>query len=181
MKTNKWLFIVISFLMFSAGQYGAAQGSKTKQSRKETRKVKRLNDYNEVKELIETKDFVFNAQRAFPTGMRSIDLTTNTGSISVKNDSVNADLPYFGRSYVSNYSGDAGINFEGRLKKENIEVNDKKLRLIYSFTVTDSQDQYDVSITATSPENVSVSVISRNKASISYSGELVRVGEEKNK
>ena len=166
--------------MFSAGQYGAAQGSKDKQSRKETRKEKRLNDYNKVKELIESKDFVFNARRAFPTGMRSIDLTTNRGTITVKNDTVTADLPYFGRSYVGNYSGEAGIKFEGKIKKESVEPNDKKLKLTYSFTVIDSQDQYDVSIVVTSSESASVSIITRNKASISYSGELEKAGEKGN-
>jgi hypothetical protein len=143
-----------------------------KDDRKHVRKEKRLKNYEKVKEIIESRNFIFNAERAFPTGMRSIDLISNPGTIAVKNDSVTADLPFFGRSYSSNYSGDAGMKFEGKIEDEKIETNDKKYKVTYSFSVSDSNDSYDVSIVVSSPESASVNINSRNKASISYSGEL---------
>ena len=178
MKTNKLLVALISLFFISAGSYGYAQNEK-KHNRKHARKEMRLNNYEKVKEIIESRNFIFNAERAFPTGMRSLDLISNPGTLVVKNDSAKADLPFFGRSYSSNYSGDAGIKFEGKIKNEKIETNDKKYKVTYSFSVSDSNDSYDVSIVLSSPESASVNINSRNKASISYSGELKVKKEDK--
>src|SRR5436853_6656541 len=51
-----------------------------------------------IRHIIESKTYTFIAQTAQPTAGRLRELTT-TYQLDVNNDSVNADLPYFGRAY----------------------------------------------------------------------------------
>ena len=169
-------------MFFMFGLTGFAQQKDKKQSRKEDRHEKRLNSYKAVREIIESKDFIFDAKRVFPTGHRSMDLISNPGTIIVKNDSVTADLPYFGRAYTSGYGGEAGMKFSGKMTNEKLEFQEDKYKIRYSFTVQGENDMYDIFMDMTSDENVSVSINCRNKAAISYSGLIERNKEEsKNK
>ncbi len=170
MKTQNRVSVLILLLMFVSGISVYAQKGKKQQNRKKARHEKKLEGYAKVKELVTGRDFIFDAKRAFPTGYKSVDLTTNPGTIEVMNDSVVADLPYFGRAYTSSYGGDSGLKFEGKIKDEDIEYLDKKFMLRYSFKVNGENDSYNVSMEISYDGNASVNVISQNRNAISYHG-----------
>ncbi|NPA37490.1 MAG: DUF4251 domain-containing protein [Chlorobi bacterium] len=179
MKTYFRIFTLI-ILVTGFGFTLNAQKSSKKEDKKKARNEKKAENFKKTKELFESRDFVFNADRAFPTGMRSIDLTTNSGYIKLKNDSVEADLPFFGRSYSADYSGNAGINFKGKAENAKTEYNDKKHKILYSFTVND-KDTYQVSMTITEEGGASVTINSNSKNSISYNGKIEKPKAEKKK
>ncbi len=167
MKTVNKFSAVLVLLLFAFSLTGFAQKDK-KQSRHEKKQA----GYEKMKKLVESRNFIFDAQRAFPTGYRSVDLTTNPGTISVKNDSVVADLPFFGRSYVSSYQGDAGIKFSGAAKEEEVKFVDKKYKIQYSFNVNSGNDTYNVYMDVSYDGTTSVNINSNNLTAISYNGKI---------
>lgn len=83
--------------------------------------------------------FKFEAERAYPQGGGSIDLTTNYGFLKISENKSECDLPFFGRAYRMEYGGDGGMNFEGEIFNEKWTLNDKKMKVTYTFDVKDKE------------------------------------------
>jgi hypothetical protein len=155
----KSLFIsILIFVSISA----FAQNSKEDQ--KEAR-------YQAVIELVNTQKFEFIAKRANPPKIRSIDLTTNPNFLRIDKEKGAADIPYFGRSFSGGYSSnDGGIKFDGPFESYDVQMNDKKRRLTIKFKVHGEGDTYTCTLNVPSRENVSLTVLSNNRQTISYTG-----------
>jgi len=177
MKIRNKLLIALSVLLVVLNMQDVSAQKNKKQARLEKKQA----EYKQVKTLVESRDFVFDAQRAFPTGVRSIDLTTNRGTIVVKNDSVVGNLPFFGRSYTSSYGGDSGIKFQGEIKEEKLEPDDKKFKIGYSFKISSGNDTYNVYMDIQSDGSASVNIQSNNRTAISYMGKIEKKNSEKKK
>jgi len=180
MNSKLKLLAIFMLLIFGAGIHGNAQTNEKKQSKKEARAEKKKKQFEETQELVKSKSFIFDAQRVFPTGTRSLDLTTNPGSIKIENDSAWVDLPYFGRSYTSHYDANFSMDFEGRIKDEKLEISEKKLKINYSFDVIANNDEYNIFMEISFSGDCSVTINSHGKATISYSGKIEEI-EEKEK
>jgi len=177
MRTNIKLLVVSVVLMFGFSVLIEAQKSDKKQNKKESKREKRAEKFSETKKLVESRNFIFNAERAFPSGMRSVDLVSNPGTIEVKDDLIEADLPFFGRSFTSHYSGSAGMEFKGKVENEKIEFNEKKQKILYSFRIKD-KDVFDVTMDISYNGGCSVTINSHGKNSISYGGKIKKIETE---
>jgi len=161
MKTKlSVLLFLVSILNFSV----SAQ-EKTKKELKHERELKKQ---NEIKALIDSQNFVFEAQKATPQGGRLIQLDYNTYFLKFKADSTTCDLPFFGRGYNVGYNSDGGIKFEG--KPENIRVESKKNNTILKATVRGKSDVYDLLFSIFYNGSTTLSVSSNNRGPISYDG-----------
>ncbi len=102
MKTfRRPLTLLLSFALLSAGSLSA-------QSPKEQKKAAAR---SALTQAIENRRYNFIAQNVMPTGGRNRILTTPY-SLALKGDTLDADLPYFGRAYTASISSpDAGIRF----------------------------------------------------------------------
>jgi hypothetical protein len=161
MKTKlSVLLFLVSILNFSV----SAQ-EKTKKELKQERELKKQ---NEIKALIDSQNFVFEAQKATPQGGRLIQLDYNTYFLKFKADSTTCDLPFFGRGYNVGYNSDGGIKFEG--KPENIRVERKKNNTILKATVRGKSDVYDLLFSIFYNGSTTLSVSSNNRGPISYDG-----------
>ena len=94
---NVRLFWLLGIVLVIAGQSLCAQTKKEKREQKE----------KEVKELIESKRFTIDVNRAIPMGGRSLNLTSPY-SLEMRGDSAISYLPYFGRAYSAPYGGGDG-------------------------------------------------------------------------
>jgi hypothetical protein len=178
MKTTiRTLSIITLILSFSLTL--TAQGKSKKEQKKKAKSEKRFENYTKTKELLESGNFVFSADRAFPTGMRSIDLTNNPGYIIFKNDSAEADLPFFGRSYSADYGGNTGIKFRGKIENKDLKYNDKKHRINYAFSVND-KDNFQISMIISDDGSTNITINSSKKNSISYNGKIEKPEDKKN-
>ena len=161
MKTKlSVLLFLVSILNFSV----SAQ-EKTKKELKQERELKKQ---NEIKALIDSQNFVFEAQKATPQGGRLIQLDYNTYFLKFKADSTTCDLPFFGRGYNVGYNSDGGIKFEG--KPENIRVESKKNNTILKATVRGKRDVYDLLFSIFYNGSTTLSLSSNNRGPISYDG-----------
>jgi hypothetical protein len=137
--------------------------------------------------LVEGKTFVFNATSAQPMNSMEINaiLSKMPGSVgagvvplrgdvyqlTVANDNVDAYLPYYGRSYMAPRNpNETGIKFN---TKDFSYKADKKKKGNYIVTIRPVDTKSDVlSLTLNISEKgyASLSVISNNRQTISYTG-----------
>ncbi|MBO9583884.1 MAG: DUF4251 domain-containing protein [Flavobacterium sp.] len=161
MKTTLSVFLLlINVVSFSV--------SAQEKSKKELKQERELQKQNEIKTLIDSQNFVFEAQKATPQGGRLIQLDYNTYFLKFKADSTTCDLPFFGRGYNVAYNGDGGIKFEG--KPENVRIETKKNNTILKATVRGKSDVYDLLFSIFYNGNTTLSVSSNNRGPISYDG-----------
>ena len=153
--------------------------------------------YEELKTLVATKSFVFNAETAYPmqtyavmqvnnallrnTGNSAgrISLTGNGDFIMVKGDTVRAALAYFGevRIVTSLDPRDAGINFDGEPYSYKVKANEKKQTITVAFDVKENTEQFSVIMQLYPNKRVTVFINSVNRASIRYDGKLKELDE----
>jgi len=145
--------------------------------KKEARKEKRQKAYIECLQLIESGEFKFEAEKAYPLGGTSIDLTTNYGFIKISEKKSTGDLPFFGRAYRVDYGADGGINFEGKILNKKLIRNDKKMKVTLSYDVKD-KETYTVIMEVFSKKSASTTIRTDSKAHISYSGQLSELENE---
>ncbi|WP_343707273.1 DUF4251 domain-containing protein [Flavobacterium sp.] len=157
----------MSILMFllSIASFSVSAQEKTKKELKQERELKKQ---NEIKALIDSQNFVFEAQKATPQGGRLIQLDYNTYFLKFKTDNTTCDLPFFGRGYNVGYNGDGGIKFEG--KPENVKVETKKNNTILKATVRGKSDVYNLMFSIFYNGSTTLSVSSNNRGPISYDG-----------
>ncbi|WP_010664656.1 DUF4251 domain-containing protein [Marinilabilia salmonicolor] len=166
---------LVTFFLAGAFIFGALTSVEAQQ--KMTKAENRQQQFEETKNLVESRNFIFEADRAFPSGGASIDLTTNYGYLKVKEDSiVVGDLPFFGRAFSVDYGGGGGIEFSGKMDEQESEIDEEKKTITYSFKVKDG-DYFQVSLQVSYNGDASLNVISHNRSAIRYQGDISRVEE----
>lgn len=127
-----------------------------------------------LKTAIERKNYVFIAQAAQPTSGRQRQLTSEY-DLEVKGDTVNADLPYFGRAYTAPVDpAKGGINFTST-NFEYTNTPGKKGGWTILIKPKENVDTRQLILTVTSSGFANLQVISNNRQSISFSGYVQEV------
>lgn len=126
----------------------------------------------EMTSLVESKNYVFQAQTAQPLGGRAIQLTSEY-DLRVLGDSVVAFLPYFGRAFSApaDLAG-GGINFTST----NFGYTTTQRRRggwIISIKPQDANDVRELTLSISSSGMSTLQVISNNRQSISFNGQIV--------
>jgi len=164
--------VILAAVMLISVEDASAQKKKNKKER-------RTEQFAETQKLIDSKQFIFVPDRAFPQGGRSIDLTTNYGFIKIMESETEGDMPFFGRGFTVPYGGDGGIKFDKtEIVNEEVEINEKKMRVSYSFEAKSKDDNYRIRMDISYGGTASVSVISNNRSHISYNGEISKIEEK---
>lgn len=156
------LLVLLCFLSFPV----LAQ----EKTRKELKADRELQKQKEIEALIDSKNFVFEAQKALPQGGRMLNLDYNTYFLKFNREKTTCDLPFFGRAFNVPYGGDGGIKFEGI--PENIKIEKKKKSVNVKATVKGKNDVYTLYFNIFFDGGATLSVNSNNRASISYDGEI---------
>jgi len=165
MKTKVLFILALSVLITTAG----FSQEKTKKELKAERKIEKQ---KQTEALVNSKEFIFTARTAMPQGGRSINLTTNPGSVEFHPDMIKSDMPYFGTvTGAAAYGGrDGGMKFEG--KPEGYTVTAKKNGYQVNAEVRGENDTYRLSLSVSSEGSSSLSITSNNRSVISYNGEI---------
>ncbi|MGL2993917.1 DUF4251 domain-containing protein [Flavobacterium sp. TSSA_36] len=160
-KTSVLLLFMVSSLLFSQ-----------EKSKKEIKRDQALAQQKKIEELIASKQFQFEANRALPMGYRSIDLTTNPNYISFSPDLIKSEMPFFGRATgsVPYGGGEGGLQFEGVPEVFTIEKTKKGHEL--KASVKGKNDHFKIQLTIFNDGGGSLMITSNNRASISYTGSI---------
>jgi len=171
MKTKKVIFISFLFFNFLIG-FGQEK------TRREMREERKLEKQKEIEMMVNSKEFVFEAQNATPQNFRKIDLTTNPNFIKFKPDFIKSEMPYFGRVYGGiDYGGsNIGLQFEGVPK----EFSVRKAKKVYQIKVTVKtvKESYIIMLDVSSQGNSSLTISSINRSPITYFGKIMPLKEE---
>lgn len=148
---------------------------------------------SQLQEMVNQKWFSIHPQWASPMATQSLNAVANAGLIrqgsnasridiagnraflKMKNDSVFADLPYFGERQMGGaYSPDeAGITFSAPAKDVAISFNDKKQRYQFKFGVVNKYGEvFNVSGNLYPNGKSTFTVNSSERLSINYTGQL---------
>ena len=139
------------------------------------------NNFDELKNLVKSGDYVIENQWAIPLNGNMIDLIGNTNSIRFKGDSVDVYLPYFGvrHSGVGYGQRDGGIKYEGPVKDLKIKEDLSKERILVEFDAANNNENFNFRITLFANGNVNTSVNSSGRNSISYRGKVRNLPKER--
>lgn len=150
----------------------AISGFSQEKNRRELKAERSTEKQKLVETMVNAREFVFNAHRAMPQGYRSMDLTTNPGSVEFHPDMIKSYLPYFGRatSAVAYSANDGGIKFEGKPKEYTVTAKKKGYQV--NAVVEGPDDVYRLSLFVGSGGSALLTVISNNRSTISYDGEI---------
>jgi hypothetical protein len=164
MNTKK---VVFGLFFLGLVTIGFAQ----EKTRKQIREEKKVEKQKQTAILVDSKDFVFVARNALPQGFRTIDLTTNPNYVKFNPDFIKSEMPFFGRAFSGiGYGGDGGLKFEGKPQEFTIK-KDKKQYLI-NAVVKGINDVYRLSLSVYFEGSATLSIISNNRSTISYNGEI---------
>ena len=166
--------LFVTFLVFSLIGINATAQS----SNQETKKQKKEAQYQQVKELLASKNYQFIARYALPQKGRQIDLSSRANSLKIIGNEGQAQLSYFGEVHGgASISGDTGINFDAQLEDYKVVENDKKSRVIITFRIKGKAETFNCTLEAGSPESTSLSVSSNQRQFIRYTGTLSTLQE----
>ena len=121
-----------------------------------------------LEQAIQSKQFIFKAQTAFPMrgGMRQL---TSEYDLKVKGDTIIAYLPYFGRAYVAPIDPTkGGIQFTST--QNNYTLKAKKKNSEITIVPKNIQEVHQLHLNISPNGNASLQVISNNRDPINFNG-----------
>lgn len=166
-KLNNPLAVVLILLFTALSLTNATAQEKTKKQLKEEQKLEKQ---KQITLLVESKEFVFVAERIIPQSGRAMILTSEY-SVAFHPDSINSFLPFIGRGFSGiGYGGDEGMKFEGNPTLFQVEKTKKGYQI--KAEVRGKSDFYTMNLNVYSDGNAYLSINSNNRSSISYDGEI---------
>lgn len=158
--------LIISILLLLTFVANAQQKSK-----KQLKEEKKAEQVKAIEELVNSKTFVFYANSALPQGYKTVHLTGSGYTVEFSPEVIKSYLPYYGRAYAgAGYGNDNGMKFEGKPEKYTVTLTKKNYRL--NAEVKGEYDTYRLSMTIGFAGNASLNIISNNRSSITYNGEI---------
>jgi hypothetical protein len=129
---------------------------------------------NTIRNLLESKRYVFKAQFVLPMRGGSRQLTTEY-DMKVSKDTIEATLPYFGRAYTAPIDpGKGGIRFTSTDFKYEVEERKKGGWNILIYP-KDTRDARQLILNVSENGGASLRVISNNLEPISYNGYITKI------
>jgi len=164
--------LLMTLALLGASVYAAENPQK--QDKKQKQK-------EQTEKLVNSKQFQFVARQALPMGGKSVDLTTNPNFTKFYPDSIQADMPFFGRAYSVPYGGSGGIKFDGKPKKFTITPQKRGKGYLIKATVNDTSDSYSLTLSVSNDGYGTLTINSNNRNSISYYGKISALENEESK
>ena len=130
----------------------------------------------EVKNLLESREYMFNATHAMPMGGGSIYLNYSY-DVEIKGDTVTSYLPFYGEAYRLDYGGrDAAFDFTEPVEEYTFrkEKNGYKVE----FDIDKGMDRINYNFHISELGYATLHVISTNRQAISYYGRIEDVKNE---
>jgi hypothetical protein len=140
-------------------------------SKKEIKEEKKLAAQKQIEELMNSKEFKFVGTMAYPTGMKSMNLTTNTNFMKFEPEMIESAMPFFGQAYSGvGYTNDTGIKFKA--KPDKFEITKAKKNYEIQAEVKGEKDFFRISGTVGFEGGASFTIISNNRSSIMFRGDI---------
>lgn len=153
----------MALLAFSAIMPVKAQNAK---AQKEAKKAA------EVKQLIDAKDYIFQANYMYPLG-GGLRYLTSPYDVTVRPDTVESYLPYFGVAYSGvgyNSNEDNGIKFKSTKFDYTTSYVQKNGSYIIRIKTNDTRSATQMTLQVYKNGSADLNVISQNRQQIRFAG-----------
>ncbi|RFS21984.1 DUF4251 domain-containing protein [Chitinophaga silvatica] len=145
-----------------------------------TKAEKKAEKLAAVKSLIDSQNFVFNAQNAFPVGGRMRNITSNY-DLTITKDSVISFLPYFGRAFTADYNvTKSPLDFVSTSFEYSVAPG-KKDGWAVTIKPKDNKSVQTMYLTVSSEGYASLQVTSIDRTSISFNGDISSIPDRHSK
>lgn len=162
MKTRNILYKAAFFLLLTAGVLPQVQAQQVSTST--------ISKEALLERSILARQYTFHAQSAMPLGGRLIQLTTPY-ELTIKGDSLEVFLPYFGRAFVAPMDPTkSGIQFTST----DFEYTIKEAKRGWNITITpnDVRDVRQLFLQVSESGMANLQVTSNNRQPISFNGRV---------
>jgi len=167
--------IIVAFIMMSVFASGFAQET----SKKALREQKKIEKQQQIEDLINSKEFVFEATQVLPQSGKMIILTGSSYTLKFHNDTIESYLPFFGRAYSIDYGGDGGIKFKGKPDEYKVVTQKDGKGYEINTTIKGPKDYYKLYLSVSTNGSATLVVDSNQRSSISYRGNIEKLEEVK--
>jgi hypothetical protein len=131
----------------------------------------------QLNKMLEDQSFTFVARQVNPQGGRSRFLTESYHSLTVNNNKVVADLPYFGQATQATIGNEGGIRFTSQ--KYKYEKTPAKKGWMITIKPEDNTDVQICNLTVLENGTASLVVSSNSRQTISYDGTVSAIPAKK--
>ena len=164
MKTRFSIIVLILAVVIT-------NGFSQEKTKKELKEEKKIEKQKQVEAMVNDTNFVFVARTALPTGMRSVNLTTNQNYVKYQPDLIDSYMPFFGKAYSGiGYGADTGLKFQGKPEEFKVEKTKKAFQI--DAVVKGTTDNFKLSLSVGFEGSASLTITSNNRSTISYQGEI---------
>jgi hypothetical protein len=126
---------------------------------------------SDVGKLLESKEYVFIAQTAYPARGSSVSLAGGNYELKVILDSVSVYLPFYGRANDIS-AGRTGGPIELNTKEFSYKLEKKKSRWEVTFTPTNQSAVRQMNLSVSDNGFADLQVVSTNKDNMNYHGNV---------
>ncbi|MCF6307773.1 MAG: DUF4251 domain-containing protein [Flavobacteriaceae bacterium] len=145
------------------------------QSKKELKEEKATQEYQATKELINSKQYVFDADWVSTTRGIRVNIAGGSNRIAVVQDSAKASLQFFGEVTSIRFDDGEGVEFNNKMEGYEVKYNDEKRRITVSFKAKFKSETYNIYMSITKSGTTYVDVNSNNKRSVTYEGKITAI------
>ncbi len=132
-------------------------------------------NFNELKSLVESREFSIAFQWAQPQGGGLVDLMSNPNYLRFNGEEVDIFLPYFGiRHSGGGYGKSEGINYRGEPLKLRISEDRSKNNILIQFEGRQGSELLFFQLTLYENEKAFLNVSSSERTNINYQGGNVK-------
>lgn len=146
-------------------------------SRKDIRQERRVEQQKKTEALVNSKNFMFVANRAIPQGYPTVDLISNPNHLKFSHDEIDSYMPFFGRAYQVNINHEGGFKFIA--KPDSYDLVKTKKGYEIKVKVKDKNDSYDIFLNISPEGTALLTIASNNRSTISYNGNIEPLPDEK--
>lgn len=157
---RKFIFILATAIM----AFAAASCAALRMTPEEKAKIEA-----KIQDDLDDREFIIDVNQMNP--LRGPSRNVNNFSLEVKEDRLISRLPYFGQAWNVPYGGGKGMNFESKIS-DYIETMPKPDRRQITIATNNGEDNLVFVIVVFTNGKASIDVRSRNRESISYSGDM---------
>lgn len=129
-------------------------------------------ELTDVYSWVEDGRFTFRADWATPMRGERIVVAEIPNGLTVKNDSANAQLPFYGVRQVGYNFNETGIRFDGTMSEVSLKVSESRNALKYAFEIEEDGEVYQVLMTIFGNRTAYIDINSSERDSMAYQGQL---------
>ena len=169
-------FLLFSGFSLSSYAAGPAEDNSSNSRNFTTRDSSSNAKYAKIKQMLETHDFVLEADFLANQMGDRIPVTSNLNFISV--DSTHAVIQ-IGRTTGIGYNGVGGVTAEGSIGRYDLKLDNKHNSFYLSFNVTTILGNYDINMTVSGDGYSNATLTGIWGGQLTYSGYLVPIEDSR--